>query len=150
MFFRCLDSNHPANRGKETVKYQKVIEDLYVRMDGLISRVLGLLDSRTVVLVISDHGFTQFKRGVNLNAWFHQNGYLALKDGTRTSGDWFKDVDWERFKGNDPRFLLISGRRIPYAVFDNMPEKTDRPDILGAHLEDALNRLWSGRQEMNR
>ena len=96
MFFRCLDPNHPANRGKETAKYLGTIEDLYVRMDGLMSRVLGLRDSSTVVLVISDHGFTQFKRGVNLNTWFHQNGYLALKDGKRSSGEWFKDVDWER------------------------------------------------------
>ena len=33
--------------------------------------------------------------------------------------------------------------RIPYAVFDNMPEKTDKPEVLGAHLEEVLNRLWA-------
>ena len=58
----------------------------------------------------------------------------------------YKEVDWEDFKGDDPEFLHCSGRRIPYAVFDNLPEKTDKPDILGAHLEDVLNRLWSRRQ----
>jgi hypothetical protein len=60
----------------------------------------------------------------------------------------YKEVDWERFKGNDPEFLHVSGRRIPYAVFDNMPEKTDKPDVLGAHLEDVLNTLWSNRLEV--
>jgi len=60
----------------------------------------------------------------------------------------YKDVDWESFKGTDPGFIRISGRRIPYAVFDNMPEKTDKPDILGAHLEDVLNRLWALRREV--
>jgi hypothetical protein len=60
----------------------------------------------------------------------------------------YKEVDWERFKGNDPEFLHFSGRRIPYAVFDNMPEKTDKPDVLGAHLEDVLKKLWSSRQEV--
>jgi hypothetical protein len=60
----------------------------------------------------------------------------------------YKDVDWETFKGHDPGFLHLSGRRIPYAVFDNMPEKTDRPDVLGAHLEDVLNTLWSRRREV--
>jgi tRNA uridine 5-carbamoylmethylation protein Kti12 len=60
----------------------------------------------------------------------------------------YKDVDWESFKGTDPKFIPISGLRIPYVVFDNMPEKTDKPDVLGAHLEDVLNRLWAARQEV--
>jgi hypothetical protein len=60
----------------------------------------------------------------------------------------YKEVDWEAFRGADPRFLRFSGRRIPYAVFDNMPEKTDRPEVLGAHLEEVLSRLWSAWQEV--
>jgi hypothetical protein len=62
MFFRCLDDDHPANKGKETEKYKNVIEDLYVRMDGLIGKALEYTDDKTVLMVISDHGFTQFKR----------------------------------------------------------------------------------------
>ena len=98
MFFRCLDQNHPANRGKETERYKNVIEDLYVRMDGLIGKALEKTDDKTVLMVISDHGFTQFKRGVNLNSWLFQNGYMALRDGKKTSGDWFENVDWDRTK----------------------------------------------------
>jgi hypothetical protein len=60
----------------------------------------------------------------------------------------YKEVDWGRFKGKDPEFIHFSGRRIPYAVFDNMPEITDKPDVLGARLESALNKLWSNRQEV--
>ncbi len=96
MFFRCLDKDHPANRGKETEKYKNVIEDLYIRMDSLVGSVLEKADDKTVVMVMSDHGFTHFKRGVNLNTWLFQNGYLKLKDGKSVSGDWFKDVDWEK------------------------------------------------------
>jgi predicted AlkP superfamily phosphohydrolase/phosphomutase len=33
---------------------------------------------------------------VNLNTWLHENGYLVLKDGHETSGDWFEHVDWSR------------------------------------------------------
>jgi predicted AlkP superfamily phosphohydrolase/phosphomutase len=47
-------------------------------------------------MVISDHGYTNFRRGVNLNAWLRDHGYLALKDGKTTSGDWFQDVDWTK------------------------------------------------------
>jgi len=61
----------------------------------------------------------------------------------------YKDVDWPSFRGEDPDFILFSGCRIPYAVFDNYPEKTDNPDVLGAHLEEALNKLWSARREVS-
>jgi len=47
-------------------------------------------------MVISDHGFTNFRRGVNLNTWLRDNGYLALVPGHETSGDWFEHVDWSR------------------------------------------------------
>ena len=60
----------------------------------------------------------------------------------------YKEVDWETFKGADPKFIHASGHRLPYVVFDNMPEKTDKPAVLGAHLEDVLNRLWAARQEV--
>jgi predicted AlkP superfamily phosphohydrolase/phosphomutase len=95
MFFRCLDETHPANRGKEIRKYQNVIEQLYVRMDNLLGEVLENIDEDTTLIVMSDHGFTHFKRGVNLNTWLYQNGYLALKDEKSICGDWFENVDWK-------------------------------------------------------
>jgi predicted AlkP superfamily phosphohydrolase/phosphomutase len=114
MFFRCLDETHPANRGKEVEKYKGVIEDLYMRVDQMLGRVLERTDEKTVVIVMSDHGFTQFKRGVNLNTWFLKNGYLTLKDGKTTSGDWFESVDWEKTKafslGLTGVFINRSGR----------------------------------------
>src|SRR5437773_9914607 len=65
-------------------------------MDGLIGRVMTQLDGKTLLLVVSDHGFKSFARCFNLNAWLHQSGYLALKPERTESGDWFEDVDWSR------------------------------------------------------
>jgi predicted AlkP superfamily phosphohydrolase/phosphomutase len=98
MFFRCLDETHPSNRDKEFKKYGNVIEELYMRMDQMLGRVLDKIKGNTVVVVISDHGFAQFKRGVNLNTWLFQNGYLTTKEGKITSGDWFEGVDWDKTK----------------------------------------------------
>lgn len=98
MFFRCLDETHPANRGKEVNRYRRVIEDLYVGMDQLVGRVLEKIDRQTVLIVMSDHGFTQFRRGVNLNTWLAQQGYLKLLPGRSTGGDWFEGVDWANTK----------------------------------------------------
>jgi predicted AlkP superfamily phosphohydrolase/phosphomutase len=56
-------------------------------------------DPVTVFMAISDHGFTNFRRGVNINSWLLQNGYLFLKDeAAQTSGEYFEGVDWSRTK----------------------------------------------------
>lgn len=98
MFFRTLDAEHPANRGRPTEEFATVIPDLYARMDALVGRVVTELgdDPETVLCVVSDHGFCQFKRGVNLNSWLHQHGYLHLREGVAESGDWLEAVDWSR------------------------------------------------------
>ncbi|MBN1826588.1 MAG: alkaline phosphatase family protein [Candidatus Eisenbacteria bacterium] len=98
MFFRYMTDGHPANRGRDDVeKYRHTIRDLYVRMDELLGRTLAKCDdTRTVLLVMSDHGFTHFSRGMNLNTWLIENGYMALKNGDKTSGEWFQGVDWSK------------------------------------------------------
>jgi len=97
MFYRYLDPTHPANAGKDTTRHADAIGKVYERMDAILGRLLVEADDpSTVVMVISDHGFTNFRRGVNLNAWLRDHGYLVLKDGKSTSGDWFEAVDWSR------------------------------------------------------
>src|ERR1017187_3776421 len=60
MFFRHMD------RGGA---YSRVIEDLYIRADGLVGKAMEYVNPGTALVVLSDHGFTSFERGVNLNAW---------------------------------------------------------------------------------
>jgi hypothetical protein len=59
----------------------------------------------------------------------------------------YKDSDWEEF-AVDPRILRVGSRSVPYGVFENLPEKTDKPEVLGAHLEEVLKKLWSSWQEV--
>jgi predicted AlkP superfamily phosphohydrolase/phosphomutase len=98
MFFRYLDKAHPALKAAPAEMSAVVIEDLYKRMDGLVGRVAAGLGGKDVLFVMSDHGFKSFRRGVNLNSWLHQNGYLSLAEGKKESGEWFKGVDWARTK----------------------------------------------------
>ena len=53
----------------------------------------------------------------------------------------YKESDWDEF-ASDPKFLPVRDIKVPYGVFENMPEKTDKPDVLGAHLEEVLDALW--------
>jgi predicted AlkP superfamily phosphohydrolase/phosphomutase len=114
MFWRYLEDGHPAAKEVPADKRPQVIQELYTRMDDLIGRVMQKIDDETLLLVISDHGFKSFARCVNVNAWLHQNGYLALKDGKTESGDWFEDVDWSRTRaytmGLNGIYLNIKGR----------------------------------------
>ena len=98
MFYRYLDKGHPALRPGQDGLSAEVIRDLFRRMDGLVGRVAAKLGPRDLLVVMSDHGFKPFRRGVNLNSWLYRNGYLALKDGRLQSEEWFKDVDWTKTK----------------------------------------------------
>jgi hypothetical protein len=53
----------------------------------------------------------------------------------------YKESDWDEF-ASDPDYLTVRDVKVPYGVFENMPEKTDKPDVLGAHLEEVLAGLW--------
>lgn len=114
MFFRYLDKNHPALKTGQAKKSAKVIEDLYVAMDDLVGRVRNKLNKKSVLFVMSDHGFKNFARGFNLNSWLYLNGYLSLKNGKKESGEWFKDVDWSRTKayglGLGGLYINLKGR----------------------------------------
>ena len=88
---------------------------MYEEMDRLVGRTVETLDDDTVLFVMSDHGFKPFRRGVDLNAWLLDNGYLALKDGAAKPGkSYLADIDWARTKayalGLAGIFLNIEGR----------------------------------------
>ncbi|HLU66268.1 MAG TPA: alkaline phosphatase family protein, partial [Kofleriaceae bacterium] len=119
MFMRYLDDDHPArDRDEEVVaRHRAVIEDTYRRMDDMVGRVMAQVDPsdpHNLVAVLSDHGFQSFRRGVNLNAWLLENGYLHLKEGLSESGEWFEGVDWSRTRafalGLGGIFLNVVGR----------------------------------------
>ena len=49
----------------------------------------------TLLLVLSDHGFNTFRRGIDLNRWLEENGYLVVDD-TRRGEDYLAGVDWSQ------------------------------------------------------
>lgn len=96
-FWRYLDKKHPAPLNKNG-SFANAIPEMYKKMDELVGKVRQELRPDDLLIVMSDHGFTSFRRGVNLNSWLRDNGYLTLKPGTDGSSDYFKDVDWSKTK----------------------------------------------------
>ncbi len=140
MFWRYLDNAHPALRTTSPEMSAGVIEDLYKKMDDLIGRVRSELDSKSALVVMSDHGFKSFRRGVNLNSWLYLNGYLSLKQGKTASDEWFKDVDWPRTKayalGLGGLYINQKGREAQGTV-----EAGEKTRALKAELSDRLKGL---------
>ncbi len=141
MFYRYLDPDHPANEGKDTTEHKDVMRNLYARMDGFLAEIRAKVgnDKDTVFCVISDHGFCNFTRGVNLNSWLRDEGYLVLKDGETTSGDWFAKVDWTKTRaftlGLTGIFINREGREAQGIVPKN------QVDSLAAEIRAKLEKL---------
>ena len=61
-------------------------------------------------LILSDHGFADFRKKIHLNRWLLENHYLAMKNGS----DDLTSVDWSRTKayavGLNSIYLNVAGR----------------------------------------
>jgi predicted AlkP superfamily phosphohydrolase/phosphomutase len=72
------------------------------------------LGERDALFVMSDHGFASFRRGVNLNVWLQQEGYLHLLEGAKGEEEWLREVDWRRTQayaiGLGGLYLNVKGR----------------------------------------
>jgi predicted AlkP superfamily phosphohydrolase/phosphomutase len=94
--------------------YAEAIERLYEHNDRVLGRVLERLKPDDLLMVLSDHGFASFRRGVNLNAWLKENGYLAIREGADGTSEWLRDVDWSMTRayalGLTGIFLNVRGR----------------------------------------
>ncbi|MEZ5292948.1 MAG: alkaline phosphatase family protein [Vicinamibacterales bacterium] len=114
MFWRYIDPKHPGHRKDVPAEERDAIKALYKKNDALVGEIMAALDPEDVLMVISDHGFSSFRRGVNLNAWLHAHGYLALKDGADGSTEWLRDVDWSKTRayclGLSGMYLNLKGR----------------------------------------
>jgi predicted AlkP superfamily phosphohydrolase/phosphomutase len=114
MFWRHLDPAHPAAHHLTETAHRHAIRDLYVHNDALVGRVRARLSPDDVLMVISDHGFTSFRRGVSVNEWLRTQGLLTLKPGTDGRSEWLRDVDWSQTRayalGLSGIYLNLKGR----------------------------------------
>ncbi|HEX7078964.1 MAG TPA: alkaline phosphatase family protein [Candidatus Eisenbacteria bacterium] len=107
MFWRLIDPQHPMYNSRLAAQYGDAIDRTYMRCDSLVGRFLDRCrDGRTTLLVVSDHGFSSFRKAVNINTWLVRNGYMTLSkiDPVRDRnledlfgrGTFWPNVDWSR------------------------------------------------------
>jgi len=115
MMWRSRDPEHPAYDLLTDPKYRYVIEDLYVGLDNVVGETLQHLGERSTMIVMSDHGFTSWRRAFHLNSWLRDNGYLAVLDPQlEQDPGLFANVDWSRTRayaiGLNGLYVNLRGR----------------------------------------
>lgn len=59
-------------------KYRGTVRDFFMEIDCQIGRILDILDDRTNVFVVSDHGFSPKRNVICLDTWLLNNGYVCV------------------------------------------------------------------------
>ncbi len=142
MFWRDIDPTHPARAEHPVPEGRNAIEDLYKSMDDLVGRTMAKCAREdNLLLVISDHGFNCFRRGLDLNRWLEENGYLVLHEGRRNE-EFLAGVDWSRTRafalGLSGIFLNLKGRNA-HGVVAPGKEADDLRDEIAGRLTGLLD-----------
>ncbi len=105
VLWRYMDPGHPLYDAAKAPKYQEAMRQAYIRMDRIVGEAMAEMPKGATLIVLSDHGFTSFRRAVNTNRWLIDHGYMTLKSGTGVlsledlfDNDrlLFKNVDWSK------------------------------------------------------
>jgi hypothetical protein len=137
MMWRPRDFHHPAFSASTDTQYAQVVDELYEGLDAIVTDTLATLAPDDVLVVMSDHGFTSWRRAFNLNSWLRDAGYLALADPSRADDPGlFANVDWGRTRayglGLNGLYLNLKDRERNGVV---------PPDTREALLDEITQRL---------
>ena len=148
MFWRLTDPKHPAYDSRLASEYGRVIEDTYVQMDRLLEKTLSKVDPRTLLLVLSDHGFSPYNRSFNLNSWLLEQGYAGLKGrASHGESEFLQDVDWRRTRayavGFNALYVNQRGREALGSVSPS--DKRALIEEIGSRLEQVRDPLTGER-----
>jgi predicted AlkP superfamily phosphohydrolase/phosphomutase len=151
--WRLFDEGHPRYDRQRAARFGGSILESYRRMDALVGEARKLLRPEDALLVLSDHGFSSWRRGINYNAWLYQNGFLALRgqpEGIKNLEDlfdrneFFEHVDWSRTQayalGLGSIYINLVGREPNGAVEPGEPYEQVRTRIvkgLEAYVDPA-------------
>lgn len=115
MMWHSRDPQHPTYRPERDAQYLALMEQLYQSLDRVVADTQARLGPDDLLVVMSDHGFTTWRRAFNLNSWLRDEGYLAARDPKLESDPgYFTNVDWSRTRayglGLNGLYLNLQGR----------------------------------------
>lgn len=138
MMWRSMDPQHPAYNADTDGALKDVVPAIYEQLDGVVGYTLEHMGSDTTLVIMSDHGFTSWRRAFHLNTWLKENGYLALVDpALRDDPGLFSNVDWSRTRayglGLNGLYVNLRGRE-RNGIVDTQERKPLMEEIAGKLL----------------
>ncbi len=134
MFWWDSDLKHPTRSAEDAKKCFGHIHRLYNKLDSVVGDILRRYGDKATIIVMSDHGFANFKRQFNLNTWLRENDYLYPPD----SAGILRDVDWSRTQayglGINGLYLNLKGRERD-GIVEPGEQREQLLDELSAKLE---------------
>ena len=115
MFYRLMDKDHPRYDAALAANFGDAIEKEYRRMDSTVGEVVSQMKPNDTLMILSDHGFHNYRRGLHVNQWLLQHGYLKLKhEQTSSNREFLSDVDWSETRayalGTGQIYINVRGR----------------------------------------
>ncbi len=122
-FWRFIDPKHPAYDPVKAARWAPAIQKTYEQMDDIVGDAMKRLGPDDLFLVVSDHGFSTWRRSVNYDTWLVENGFMVLtgNEGKQADleqlfgqGEFWPNVDWSRTKaysmGLGEIYINLKGR----------------------------------------
>jgi len=113
MMWRPMDPQHPAHT-REDDQFGQVVEELYAGLDEIVGDTLDRLNANDLLVVMSDHGFTSWRRAFHLNSWLRDKGYIVQRNPAKEDPGFFSTVDWSRTRayamGLNGLYVNLKGR----------------------------------------
>ena len=131
-----------------------IIENWYIKLDAVVGEIDKELEKSShepaQVLIISDHGFTDFNYKVHLNRWLIEKGYL--NQDSKNGAEKLSDVVWPQTQafaiGLNSIYLNIAGREAQGKVQPGELEETAnkiRTDLMswqGPDGKQVVQNAW--------
>ena len=138
MMWRPMDPGHPAYDPAKDARYAHVVEELYAGLDAIVGETLEQLGTNDLLIVMSDHGFTSWRRSFHLNSWLRDNGYLTpLRPNWKDDPGYFANVDWSKTRayglGLNGLYVNLEGREK-----NGIVDPKDREPLLAEIAEKLL------------
>ncbi len=115
MSWALRDKGHPFYKPKEAAEFGDQVEQLYLKFDEVVGKIINTVPKSIPIVILSDHGFNSFRRRVNLNRILYEGGFLKLNSSSpEFPVSILDDANWDETKayaiGLNGLYLNMKGR----------------------------------------
>jgi predicted AlkP superfamily phosphohydrolase/phosphomutase len=136
-----MDPQHPAYESDDA-RFAEAVKKVYEHLDAIVGRTLPRVEQGAMLVVMSDHGFTSWRRAFHLNTWLKEQGYLALRNpDLKQDPGLYGNVDWSKTRayglGLNGLYINVAGREKDGIVPESAREALARE--IGQKLLQAVD-----------